>query len=145
PFVGNDRITVIYNGVAGPKEFARRPPHSPPRVGCIGRIAAEKGQLEFVENAAVGHRALPPCRFLVRGAGLLRSPDYEARGRDAAAELPVEFPGWTDDVYAAMQSLDLLLVPSTKVEATTRVILEAFAAGLPVIAFGVGGIPEVVE
>ena len=65
--------------------------------------------------------------------------------REAAAGLPVEFPGWANDVYAAMQELDLVLVPSTKVEATTRVILEAFAAGLPVIAFGVGGIPEVVE
>jgi glycosyltransferase involved in cell wall biosynthesis len=145
PFVGNDRITVIYNGVVGPKEFAPRPPHSPPRVGCIGRIAPEKGQLEFVATAAMVHRVVPECRFVVQGAALFGSTDYEARVREAAAGLPVDFPGWTDDVYAAMQQLDLILVPSTKVEATTRVILEAFAAGLPVIAFGVGGIPEVVE
>ena len=44
-----------------------------------------------------------------------------------------------------MAQLDLLLVPSAPHEATTRVILEAFAAGVPVIAFPSGGIPEVVE
>jgi glycosyltransferase involved in cell wall biosynthesis len=44
-----------------------------------------------------------------------------------------------------MAELDLLLVPSAGHEATTRVILEAFAAGLPVIAFPSGGIPEVVD
>ncbi len=45
----------------------------------------------------------------------------------------------------AWPELDLLLVPSAGHEATTRVILEAFAAGLPVIAFPSGGIPEVVD
>ena len=45
----------------------------------------------------------------------------------------------------AMAQLDLLLVPSAPHEATTRVILEAFAADLPVIAFPSGGIPEVIE
>jgi glycosyltransferase involved in cell wall biosynthesis len=38
-----------------------------------------------------------------------------------------------------------LLVPSNGYEATTRVILEAFASGVPVIAFRAGGIPEVVD
>ena len=65
--------------------------------------------------------------------------------RTEAAGLPVEFAGWVDDIYACMAQLDLLLVPSAGHEATTRVILEAFAAGLPVIAFASGGIPEVVE
>jgi glycosyltransferase involved in cell wall biosynthesis len=145
PFVGRDRIRVIYNGVATPREMIRRTAGSPPRVGCIGRIGPEKGQLEFVEVARTVLRSVPECRFVVHGAALFGGADYEARVREAAAGLPVEFAGWTSDVYAAMRELDLLLVPSTKVEATTRVILEAFAAGLPVIAFGVGGIPEVVE
>jgi glycosyltransferase involved in cell wall biosynthesis len=43
-----------------------------------------------------------------------------------------------------LAEIDVLLVPSFAQEATTRVILEAFAAGVPVIAFASGGIPEVV-
>jgi glycosyltransferase involved in cell wall biosynthesis len=39
--------------------------------------------------------------------------------------------------------LDLLVVPSTPVEATTRIIVEAYAAGVPVVAFPAGGIPEI--
>jgi glycosyltransferase involved in cell wall biosynthesis len=56
----------------------------------------------------------------------------------------VEFAGWVDDVAACLARIDLLLVPSAGHEATTRVILEAFAAGVPVIAFPSGGIPEVI-
>jgi glycosyltransferase involved in cell wall biosynthesis len=145
PYVGGDQIVVIYNGVAGPRYYSRPATCTPVRIGCIGRIAPEKGQLDFVTVAGMVHRKLPGCRFVVYGATLFGSPEYETRVRQAGAALPVEFPGWVDDVYGAMQCLDLLLVPSTRVEATTRVILEAFAAGLPVIAFGVGGIPEVVE
>ena len=70
---------------------------------------------------------------------------YNDQVRAAAQNLPVEFAGWVMDVDTAFSALDLLLVPSTGYEATTRVILEAFAAGVPVIAFRAGGIPEVVE
>ena len=41
--------------------------------------------------------------------------------------------------------LDLLVVPSSTLEATTRVILEAYSAGLPVVAFPSGGIPEILH
>ncbi len=44
-----------------------------------------------------------------------------------------------------MANLDLLLAPSASHEATPRVILEAFTAGVPVIAFRSGGIPELIE
>ena len=50
-----------------------------------------------------------------------------------------------EDVGAVLAGLDLLVVPSTEAEATTRVILEAFSAGVPVVAYAVGGIPEVVR
>ena len=157
PFVRPERISVIYIGVPGPERATPQHPDdphqpdqhrasAPPRVGCIGRIAPEKGQREFVAAAARIHRALPACRFVVYGAALFGEAGaarYEDAVRAAAARLPVEFAGWAPDVYGAMAQLDLLLVPSAGHEATTRVILEAFAAGLPVIAFGAGGIPEV--
>jgi glycosyltransferase involved in cell wall biosynthesis len=139
-------VKVIYNGVAAPSRSAER--HSgAPRVGCIGRIAPEKGQREFLHVASIIHRALPECRFVLCGAPLFsdaRAQRYAARVRAAAAGLPVEFTGWVSDIDVAMAELDLLLVPSTGREATTRVIPEAYAAGVPAIAFPSGGIPEVI-
>ena len=41
--------------------------------------------------------------------------------------------------------LDLLVVPSTPADSTPRVIIEAFSAGVPVVAFAAGGIPEIVR
>lgn len=139
-------VRTIYNGVAGPPSPLWR--GGTLRVGCIGRISPEKGQLDFVRAARLIREAIPDSRFIIHGAALFGSAAgarYEARVREHAAGLPIEFAGWTSDVYRALAELDLLLVPSTRYEATTRVILEAYAAGVPVIAFRSGGIPEVVE
>ena len=65
--------------------------------------------------------------------------------REAAAGLPIEFLGWREDVNSVLSELDLLVVPSAPVEGTTRVILEAYAAGVPVVASASGGIPEIVR
>jgi len=142
-----ERLAVVYNGVEGPRAPLFRPREGAPRIGCIGRIAPEKGQREFLAVAARVRRVWPQCRFVVYGAALFSEPGVEryteevrAAGRDA-----IEFPGWVGDVYAALADLDLVLVPSAAHEATTRVILEAFAAGIPVVAFRSGGIPEVIE
>jgi len=146
-FVPPERVSVVYNGVAGPQRGAWPAHAGAPRIGCIGRIAPEKGQREFVAAARIIHRAVPECRFVIHGAALFGDSGalrYEAEVRQAAAGLPVEFAGWAEDVYSALAGLDVLLVPSMAQEATTRVILEAFATGMPVIAFPSGGIPEVV-
>ncbi len=147
-FVRAERVSVIYNGVAGPPRALSRSPVGAARVGCIGRIAPEKGQREFVAAAKHIHQSLPDCRFTIYGAPLFGESEaerYTAQVRADAEGLPLEFAGWVDDIYGCLAQLDLLLVPSAGHEATTRVILEAFAAGVPVIAFPSGGIPEVVE
>jgi glycosyltransferase involved in cell wall biosynthesis len=103
-------VSVVYNGVAGPAaESIRRP--GPPRIGCIGRIAPEKGQLEFLAAAARIDSEIPDCEFVICGAPLFGDPAgerYDAEVRAAAAGLPVRFTGWVDDVYAALAGLDLL-------------------------------------
>jgi glycosyltransferase involved in cell wall biosynthesis len=135
-------ISVVYNGVAGP-EHPRAKRNGPRTIGCIGRIAPEKGQREFVEAARIIHGRMPEARFAIYGETMFASRDYEREVRAAAAGLPIEFAGWAANVYDALARIDVLLVPSADHEATTRVILEAFAAGVPVIAFPSGGIPEV--
>jgi len=135
-------ISVVYNGVAGPGR-PRAERIGPLTIGCVGRIAPEKGQREFVEVARIIHGKIPEARFVIYGETMFASRDYEREVRSAAARLPIELAGWAANVYDALANIDMLLVPSAEHEATTRVILEAFAAGVPVIAFPSGGIPEV--
>lgn len=145
-YVRTDPVSVIYNGVRGGDALRRR--CGWPVVGCVGRIAPEKGQMEFLQAAVRIRVAFPQARFRIIGAGLfagLEISGYERAVREAAAHLPVAFTGWVDDVQRALAGLDLLLVPCGPHEATTRVIPEAYAAGVPVVAFASGGIPEIVE
>jgi glycosyltransferase involved in cell wall biosynthesis len=146
PFVESGGISVIFNGVVGPSEIQRRH-SSEPKIGCIGRMSPEKGQMEFVAAAAAIHRALPKSRFAIYGAPLFSrdAVRYDQQVRAASRGLPIEFPGWAANVYEALAEIDVLLVPSGSGEATTRVIPEAYAAGVPVIAFASGGIPEVIQ
>jgi glycosyltransferase involved in cell wall biosynthesis len=144
------RSRVIYNGVAPVAcERRRRGTDDLWRIGVIGRIAPEKGQLEFAQavrlllsQMTLGQRR---CEFVVCGDAMFSSPEYNRRVRLEAEGLPVEFTGWRDDIRDVLSTLDLVVVPSTAVEATTRVILEAFSAGVPVVAFPSGGIPEIIE
>ena len=147
PFVRKP-VSVIYNGVAEPKAAISHSAAGPPLIGCIGRISPEKGQREFLGAAARIHAALPETQFVIAGSALFSdaaAQSYEREVRAAAAALPVEFTGWTDEIDSVLARLHLLLVPSMWDEPNPRVILEAFAAGVPVIAFRRGGIPEIIQ
>jgi len=135
---------VIYNGISG---FA-----APPRarsevrnIGVLGRIAPEKGQLEFVRAARIAAAANPELRFSICGTPLFSDTRYFDQVRRESEGLPVEFPGWTDDAAGWFQDLDLLVVPSDASDNVPRVILEAYAAGVAVVAFNSGGIPELID
>jgi glycosyltransferase involved in cell wall biosynthesis len=147
-YSGDRGIRVVYNGVRRIALPSRPPAPGGFRIGVIGRISPEKGQADFLRAARILHKAAPECRFLICGAPLFSDPAavrYCAALETLAEDLPVEFAGWTEDVESVLAALDLLVVPSAAVDATPRVILEAFAAGVPVLAFVSGGIPELVE
>lgn len=140
-----DRVHLVYNGVPG-LASGERAQDGAFRVGVIGRIAPEKGQLEFVQAA---RRALQQhaghLKFVICGAPMFSQPGYDAQVHAAAEGLPIEFTGWRDDISPVLATLNLLVVPSGAAEATPRTILEAYSARVPVVAFRSGGIPEVVE
>lgn len=133
-------VRVVYNGV-GEIPFEPRDPGRSWRIGVIGRIAPMKGQADFLRAAA----SIPNAKFVVCGAPMFCPQSYVEEVARLAEGLPVEFPGWREDVGTVLRELDLLVVPSTAAEATTRVILEAFSGGVPVVAYAIGGIPEIVR
>lgn len=138
------QVHTIPNGTAdlgfAERDFEKREL----RVGVIGRIAPEKGQAEFLHAATRLMPHAPHVRFVICGAPLFGERAYYDHVLRLAAGLPVEFLDWQEDVGAVMRDLDVLVIPS-KQEGMPRVLLEAFSAGLPVVAFPVGGIPEVIQ
>ena len=143
PLVGSAAIHVVYNGVAG---FGMRlvPRQRHTRVAVLGRIAPEKGQLAFARAAQIALERNPELSFCIGGAPMFTGKKYLDAVRATAGDA-VTFPGWTDDVGEFFKSVDLLVVPSEAVDTNPRVILEAYSAGVPVLAFDAGGIPELLE
>jgi glycosyltransferase involved in cell wall biosynthesis len=140
------RPHVIYNGVEDHgrevRDFSRRPA----RIGLIGRIAPEKGHLDFLRAAAVlAKDRIPPAQFFVYGDRLFSDAGYDRTVRALAEHAPVQLCGWANNVPEVLRGLDILAVPSGAAEASPRVILEAFSACTPVVAYRSGGIPEIIE
>lgn len=145
-YIAPERLHILYNGVADMVRGARPCTREKSRwIGVVGRIEEEKGQLEFVQaaRAVVQHHA--ECRFKIIGTPMFSGDDYNRKVVACSKGLPIDFLGWRDDVAGIYAELDLLVVPSFSLEATTRVILEAYSAGVPVVAFPSGGIPEILE
>jgi len=142
--LGADAVRVIYNGVSDHGFHQRDPDSRPVRVGILGRIAPEKGHLDFLRAAS----ALPDrerVQFSITGAALFSEAGYEQAVRAAATDAGVESRAWTNDVSEALHDLDILVVPSASHDASPRVILEALSAGTCVLSYPSGGIPELIR
>jgi glycosyltransferase involved in cell wall biosynthesis len=137
-------MRVIYSGVPDLGFTASRRRGDRTRIGIVGRIAPEKGQLDFVHAARWLSGPKRQIEFVVHGSSMFSAAGYEQRVRAEASGLAVDFPGWTQNVASALHNIDILAVPSSAIEAAGRVVMEALSAGTPVVAYPSGGIPELI-
>lgn len=154
-----ERTRTVYNGIRldpvsenAVSEFRRAAGAGSDQflVGMVGQIARWKGQDLFVEAAgklAVRH---PDMRFVIVGECLFPANEagFAAAVRARAEELGLRdrlcWAGWFDQIEPVMHGLDLLVHQSRLPEPFGRVIVEALAAGTPVVASGRGAGPELV-
>jgi glycosyltransferase involved in cell wall biosynthesis len=140
--------SVIYGGVEGPGVFSvPRSARKTPSVGMIGRFAPQKRQREFCQAAAALARANTGIQFVLCGDALFGDRRAEAYKEQALRSAPstLHYTGWCDSVYEVLKDLDLLVLPSAREGGVPRVILEAFAAGVPVLARASGAVTEIVR
>lgn len=135
-----DRTVVIANAVDVDATPQSALGGDPPRVVTVGRFKEPKDFVTLVRALA---RCTAPFRALVAGDGPDR-PAVEAAIRESATGERVELLGERDDVPELLAAADVFVL-SSRSEGMPMSVLEAMAAGLPVVATAVGGIPELVE
>ncbi|UCE22866.1 MAG: glycosyltransferase family 4 protein [Candidatus Aminicenantes bacterium] len=111
-------------------------------VGTAGRLVPVKGP-EFLINASQTIIPKHPntC-FLFAGDGPLKE-DLQKKANEAGGEKNIFFLGWRDDIEHILSIFDVFCLPSLN-EGMGRVLVEAMAHGIPIVASDVGGIPDLV-
>jgi glycosyltransferase involved in cell wall biosynthesis len=113
------------------------------RVVTVANLRPEKGHDTLLAAAARVVGARPDTEFLIVGEGAMRDA-LERRVRELGLSGRVRFLGERSDVAALLASSDVFVLPSRS-EACPNSVLEAMAAGLPIVATRVGGVPELIE
>lgn len=137
------KIRVIPNGLEASTFNARTPRAPLRRVITVANLRPEKGHDVLIEAAALVLRRYPDAHFDIVGDGPQRT-SLIARADEAGVSHAMTFLGHRDDVAARLEASDVFVLPSRS-EAFPNAVLEAMAAGLPIVASGVGGIREVID
>jgi len=153
------KVGVIYHGVDVAeferarerreqvrREFGFGPDHL--AIGIMGRLEPHKGHLEFIAMAERVAPVLPEARFLIVGGETVgeeeKAERIRARWRSSPVRDRIVLAGFRSDVPAVLAAMDLFVFPS-HAEAFGLVLIEAMAAGLPVVTSNCDGVLDVVE
>lgn len=143
--IAPERIVVVHSGVnlpsddISPRDWRSELgwPKDSVLLGVVGAMTAEKG-VDSLEQIV---KALPAD---VRDRARLVLLGGSRRGPAMIGGVAAHFAGFVDAIEAASAGLDILVHPARSEGLGTSVI-DAMALGIPPVAFGVGGLPEVIE
>jgi glycosyltransferase involved in cell wall biosynthesis len=140
-YYGSDPAAVIPNGVDLDRyhEGAR----GCGRIVSVARLEPQKNPLGLIEAFARGLKDEPGWRLLLAGDGSLRESARE-RARHLGVADRVDFLGARADMPEILADCDVFALASDW-EGSPMAVIEAMAAGLPVVATAVGGVPDLVE
>ena len=142
--VPTKKVEVIYNGLSSmPPEDVLSVPRMN-QIVTIANMSPRKGYVEYVENVVL------PLRETLIGAQYLFVGRDEMGGvvqrlaKALGVDDVIEFAGFVSDVSEILARSKVFVLPSLWNEGCPTAVLEAMAHGLPVVAFAIDGIPEMI-
>jgi len=151
-YVDADKVSKIDNGIDVERFMAATSkPHAKqalgigdrPVIGFVGRLAPDKAVSDLIRALRMLHDRGVPGELLVVGDGECAAALQETAGALGVAA-QVHFLGRRDDTPAIYPAMDVFVLPSLK-EAFPMVLLEAMAAGVPIVATDVGDASYILE
>jgi len=150
--VPHERISFVPRGVDLSRFSYMNPDEKRKKgfnVGIIARMTPLKGHLHFMKAMAKAARAIPDLKIWVVGSAPPSKEAYKEQVEVLTKRLGLwnctEFLGTQRDIAAILSHLDLLVMATTTHEAFGRVVIEAQASGVPVVATAVGGVVDIIE
>jgi glycosyltransferase involved in cell wall biosynthesis len=138
------KITIIRNGVEraslSPPEFRERGS----RVVVVANLNRYKGHIEFLNVVELVRRDVPDVEVLFIGrddSGGEVMTEVQRRGLEGVVRA-LGFVASPDTLIATAR---VFALPSTQIEGCPTAVLEALVLGIPVIAYAIGGLPEIIE
>jgi glycosyltransferase involved in cell wall biosynthesis len=147
-FIAAERTFVVYNGLDLPAFDALSGQPLIPRIscgtviGCAGRMTAQKGQTYLLESVALLRQRGRDVTVLFAGTGELEQ-ELRTRATMLGLDECVHFLGFVTEMKRFYASIDIFVLPSLW-EGFGYVLTEAMSMRLPIVAFEVSNIPEVV-
>ncbi|MEJ7811816.1 MAG: glycosyltransferase family 4 protein [Gemmatimonadaceae bacterium] len=139
------KITTVLNGTLGSARMraatgAAPPTLDHPAVLTVAGLNTRKGIADLIEAAVILRERVPGVKVYLAGDGPERA-QFQQLARDRGVEGTVVFLGFCRDAEGVMRQADVFVLAS-HADPNPLVIPEARAAGLPIVATAVGGIPE---
>jgi glycosyltransferase involved in cell wall biosynthesis len=141
--VPDRKVAVVPNGLDAARFAAARGPRPLRRVVMVSNLRPEKGHDVLIDAAVQVLVRFPDARFHLIGGGAERQR-LAALADSRGVSHAVSFRGHSEAIPEELAAADVFVLPSRS-EALPNAVLEAMAAGLPVVASAVGGIPDVIE
>ena len=146
------KLTTIANGVDGArydvridvaaKRRALGLPESGPVIGLGARFTDQKGIIYMLQALTILQRSFPDVSLVLAGEGPLED-DLRSASRELGIEAAVHFVGVRPDMAELLKVFDVYALPSVW-EGLPMALLEALAAGCPIVATDVGGVPSAI-
>ena len=140
-------VQTVHNGVPARALRHRSTPQDAWTIGTVALFRPRKGLEVLIEALARLRDERRPVRLLA--VGPFETPEYQTQILERVERLKleslVEWTGFTKDVASQLDRMDAFVLPSLFGEGLPMVLLEAMAAGVPVIGTRVEGVPEAIR